>query len=548
MRRICVLTGETFAVTPEEMALRKKFGVEGEPELHPKCRFMQLAAFWQHWNLHKRMCDRTGKSIISVFSEHCPYPVWHKDEWLRDSNPPSAVLDPSQRVFEQMWELFRQCPIAHNTGVGNENCEYTDDWWYSRNCYLCHSGLECEDLRCCYRTIRVRNSQYCVFSFDSERCLDLINCHDCFQVLFAYNSRSCSDSSFLYDCRNCSHCAFSCNLRNKQYCFLNEQLTKDAYERRLREWDFRSRSVYECGTAAFHTMLRERAWHRSLFIDQCEHAQGNYLDESKNITNGYFLSNGMEDCAHTFRGAFSKDCLDCVSPYAVELVYCSTIVQDKCYDVRFCFNLTQCKWMEYCAHCYQCQHCFACCGLVGKKYHILNKSYEPEEYEALKAKMIEVMRANREYGKFFPGRFAANPYVESLAFFYWPFDDAALEKLGFRLGYPPPKSRDPLQSSAVPDHSGETTSDLTTRVYWDDVVHRPFRIQQQDIEMAQSLGVPLPSSFYSRRLSDNFRLIPFSGELRKTQCGQCKQAVHTSWPEEFDGRILCEKCYLKEVY
>lgn len=75
MQRTCTLTGRPFTVSPEEMALRSKLHVEGEPTLHPVVRFMQLAAFWQHWNLHRRTCDRTGKEIISVYSQDCPYPV-----------------------------------------------------------------------------------------------------------------------------------------------------------------------------------------------------------------------------------------------------------------------------------------------------------------------------------------------------------------------------------------------------------------------------------------------------------------------------------------
>ncbi|MFA4845790.1 MAG: hypothetical protein WC654_04495, partial [Patescibacteria group bacterium] len=177
MPKTCPVTGKTFSVSNAEMELRRKLGIEGEPEFHPVFRFQLLGAFWQHWALHKRRCDKSGKQIISVFSEDCPYPVWHKDEWIKHADPPGADFDLSRQVFDQLWELFRRCPIPHNVGAGNENCEYTDDWWYCKNCYLSHSGYQCEDLRYTYRVIRMRNSQFCVFSFDSELCVDLINSH-----------------------------------------------------------------------------------------------------------------------------------------------------------------------------------------------------------------------------------------------------------------------------------------------------------------------------------------------------------------------------------
>jgi hypothetical protein len=106
-----------------------------------------LELFWPHWSLHKRKCDLTNKDIISVFRPECPYPVWHKDEWYKNANPPKAQFDFSQEFFPQTEKLFQQCPIAHNTGTNNENCEYTDDFWYGRDCHLCHNAYKCENSR-----------------------------------------------------------------------------------------------------------------------------------------------------------------------------------------------------------------------------------------------------------------------------------------------------------------------------------------------------------------------------------------------------------------
>ncbi len=550
MQKTCPVTGQTFETSEREMALRAKLGIEGEPVFHPVFRFMLLGAFWQHWNLHKRICDKTGKSIISVFPNDCPYPVWHKDEWLEHADPPSAEFNAAQPFFAQLWTLFQRCPIPHNIGAGNENCEYTDDWWYCKNCYLCHSGVECEDLRYCYRTIRVRDCQYCVFSFDSEKCVDLINCHNCFRVRYAYNCWQCSDSAFLYDCRNCTNCFFCANLRNKQYCIKNKQLTKEQYEEKVKAWDLRSRATYERATAAFMQMMREQAWHRTLFIDRSENATGNYLDECKNCENCFFLSTGMQDAVNVFRGGDgNNDCLDSVSPYHSQILFNSSLAQDNSYDIRCSYNVIQCKWLEYSAHCYQSQYCFGCCGLVGKKYHIFNKPYAPEEYEKGRLQIIGQLKTSGEYGNFFPGYFAATPYEESLSGFYWPLHSEQMERFGFRRsGVQTERSMDVLDVSVIPDRSDAATEDLTQKVFWDPLAARPFQIFAPDIVFAQDLGIPLPSTYYMRRLQENFRLIPFNGTLRKISCARCGQQTQTSWPEEYDSRILCEECYLKEVY
>lgn len=550
MQKTCPLTGRTFEVSDAEMALRKKLGVEGEPELHPVARWQILGAFWQHWALHKRKCDKTGKPIVSVFSQDCPYPVWHKDEWIKHADPPSAEADLTKPIFPQLWELFRRCPIAHNIGAGNQNCEYTDDWWYSKNCHLCHSGLNDEDLRYCYRVFQMKSSQCCVFSYDSELCFDLINSHKCFRSVHLFNCWNCSESKFLYDCRNCQQCMFCSNMRNKQYCFANQQLTKEKYEQRVQEWDLRSRQTYERAKKAFREMLRTQSWHRATFIDQCQEcSDSNYVYASKGCTNCFFVDE-LEDCMNVLRGFGGKDSLDsvCVAVGA-ELVYCSTTPQDKCYDVKYGYNVMQSKYMEYCAHCFQCQHCFGCCGLVGKKCHIFNKPYEPAEYEQKKAEVIAAMKKTGEYGQFFPPHFAASPYEESLAGFYWPMATEEGKRRGFwmreREEEREPNAQD---ASQVPDRSDQADEVVTKTPFWDGEAKRPFQILKEDIAFAQDLGVPLPYTYYMRRLQENFSLIPFNGELRSTACGKCSGKTQTSWPTEYDGRILCEGCYLKEVY
>lgn len=550
MQRKCSATGRTFSVTDQELALRKKLGIDGEPLLHPLIRWQILGAFWQHWALHKRKCDRTGKQIISVFSEDCPYPIWHKDEWLKHADPPRSNPDITNPIFPQMWELFRRCPIAHSMGANNENCEYTDDWWYSKNCYLSHSGHGCEDLRYCYRDVSLRNCQYCVFSFDSERCVDLVFSHHCFRSQYLFLCWQCSESAFLYDCRNCSNCMFCSNLRNKSYCFGNRQLTKEEYLRATAEWNLRSRQVYVRAKQAYADMLRTSAWHRALHNDLCEGCDGNFLYECKDAHNCFLVTNKCEGCMNVTRsGVDIKDVLDCISVLGTQLAFYSCCAQDQCYDIKFGYNVIQCKFMEYCAQCFQCQHCFGCCGLVGKKYHLFNTPYEPDEYERRKADVIAAMKRSGEYGQYFPGHFAATPYEESLSGFYWPLSTAEGRKLGFRMSNEKPERvMDALDATQVPDRSDAADADLPKKVFWDTNAKRPFQVADVDIAFAHDLGCPLPYTYYMVRLQENFRLVPFTGELRTVACAACKIQTPTSWPSTLDTRILCEGCYLKSVY
>lgn len=551
LQKICTKTGQPFIVSTEEMAFRKKLGIEGEPTLSPIARFMHLGAFWQHWNFHSRACGKTGKPIISVFGPDCPYPVWHRDEWVRFANPQGADFDETQDVFPQMWAFFQHSPIAHNMVAGNENCEYTDDFWYSKNCYLCHSGVGNEDLKYCYRALRNKNSTYCVFSNDCELCVDVIYSLSCYHLLYGFLCHQCTDSAFLYDCRNCQNCMFCSNLRNKQYYFFNQQLSKEAYVARCAEWDLSKRSVYEKAKQRFCSFVQKETWHRALLIDRCENSSGNFLDECKDCSNCYFLTGPAEDCMNSTRqGEGCKDTLDCVgAAVGTEISYCCSLAQDQCYDNRYCYNTIQCRYAEYCAHCFQCDHCFGCCGLVGKKYYIFNKPYSLDAYKILKAKIIAKMKSSGEFDRFFPGHFAANPYDESWASFYWPLSQDEQKQWGFRLSPVQEKrSAQAMDTASIPDNAGDAKDSLASQIFWDSVAEKLFQIQKADIVFSKKMKIPLPYTYYIRRIQENFRWMPFTGTTRTTSCGKCHQPIQTSWPELFNGRILCEGCYQKEVY
>lgn len=525
--------------------MREKLGLAGLPSIAPKYRLRELGAFWNHWNLYRRKSDKSGQYIIAVYSDKCPYPVWHHKEWVETADPPGQTFNENRPVFEQLWDFFKKSPIPHNTGAGSENCEYADDWWYSRNSYLCHSGLNNEDVRYLYRTVAMKDSEFCVFSFNSELCVDLANCRHCFEVIYAVNSHSCMNSAFLYDCRNCSHCLFCCNLRHKKYCVNNQQLTQTKYEAIRRQWDFSSRRVFEQAKQQFVQMVDRRAFHRTQQIDLCENSHGDYLENTKNCLNCYYTQLA-EDCVNFVRGHKLKDQLDCVGNLMCELAYYTALAQDTGYDIRWCFNVVQCRYMQYCGYCFQCEHCFGCCGLVGRKFHIFNRAYSERDYQQLLSVIVARMKQSGEYGRFFPGYFAANPYDESWAAAHFPLAKSEQQELGFRISENVERqNEDYLSLSDVPDHPNQLSPNTAQKAFWDDIAKHPFKILEEDVQFSIKLGIPLPNTYYARRLQENYRWLPFDGSLRTTTCGHSGKEIATCLPPKYDGRILSEEEYLR---
>mgnify|MGYP001602690920 CR=1 FL=1 len=532
--------------------LYKKFNVT--PLTTPAWQiFRHLSAFWQHFALHKRTCDRTGKTIISVFDADCPFPVWHKDEWMANANPPTAEYDFSKPFFEQLWELFHKCPIAHNIGTNNENCEYTDDWWYSKNCYLSHSGFENEDTYYCFRILGLKDCQFCVFSFKSELCTDLINSTGCFSTTFALNCRQCRNSAFLFDCRNCADCLFCWNLRNKQYCIMNTQYTKEEYELERAKYNFSSRAHYDRARSTFYDILKTKVWWRATFEEQCENCLGDQIEKCKNCANCFMLELS-EDCGNFLRGYHSRDCLNTLSSFESELCYFSSLAQDRCYEIRFCHDVVQCRYMEYSMHCFKCEYCFACSGLVGKKYCILNKEYTPEEWHRRVAELKAHMKKEKDtagaviYGQFFPGHFAVISYDESLAGFFWPLGVEQQKELGFRVKVRSEEPHDGYSSpSEIPNSAFDADESICKKNFWDETMKKPFRITPFDLQFARKNRVPLPNSYYIRRIKENFSLIFFNGTLRETTCALTGEKIMTAIPQAFDGRIVSKEAYEKQV-
>ena len=89
---------------------------------------------------------------------------------------------------------------------------------------------------------------------------------------------------------------------------------------------------------------------------------------------------------------------------------------------------------------------------------------------------------------------------------------------------------------------------LMGKVFWDSEFSRPFKITKEDINFSQKMGVPLPNSYYMKRIQENFKWMPFEGKLRSCKCGKCQKKIQTSFGEKYSNRVLCKDCYQAKIY
>ena len=109
-----------------------------------------------------------------------------------------------------------------------------------------------------------------------------------------------------------------------------------------------------------------------------------------------------------------------------------------CKFVDTCWSVSD---IEYCSSCHHSKQLFGCFGLRHKnEFCILNKQYSKEEYEVLRAKIIDEMRSRREYGEFFPSRLSPFAYNETVANDFYPLSKDQAQKQRFTWKDDDPKN------------------------------------------------------------------------------------------------------------
>ena len=208
---VCQNCKSEFVIEPEDFAAYGLLDLPA-PNLCPYCRWKYLLAFWIFGRFRITASALSGKRIITVLPESVPFPIYEREEFVSDTWNPLVYgkpYDPSRPFIDQLCKLQAAVPHPHQTGIKNVNCDWTDDWWESHECYLSRSGYRNEYLSYAYRVTGSKNSIDITYCFDTERSYDCLYCFKGYNLKYSFNCRNCIDSVFLYDCRNCTNCFMS---------------------------------------------------------------------------------------------------------------------------------------------------------------------------------------------------------------------------------------------------------------------------------------------------------------------------------------------------
>jgi hypothetical protein len=523
-----------------------------DPTLCPPCRSQRRLAWRNERILYRRSDSMTGKEIISVHASEKSYPVvepdvWYSDRW--DAMDYGITFNRSRSFFGQMQVLQQRVPRMSLGVIKNENCPYVNQIWNCKDCHLCFDMGFCQDVLYSTAVYHSQDLTDCSFTRESTLSYGLIDCSKCYRCIGLCDCSDCSDSFFSADCAQCRNIAFCTNLRGKQYCFRNEQMTKEEWMKALSDMRMDMASCMQRHVREFLEIFPStlrRATHNIL----CEDCTGDYLLHSRKCRS-CFDCDKSEDLAYCNRldeQVFTAMDIDHAS--LGEVMYEGVAVAG--HGIFFCHasyspansNLLYCDFMV------ASSDCFGCVGLKNKKYCILNRQYSKEEYEDLVPEIVARMRSDGEWGEYFPAARSIFAYNESAAQQFFPLTRAEVLHHGWNWRNEVdeiPKVDRIIPATQLQDSIDDVSDDILNWAIECEVSKRPFRVIKQELDFYRQMRLPIPRLHPDERHRRRMALRN-PRKLWKRKCAMCGEGIETSYSPDRPEKVLCEECYLKEVY
>ncbi len=557
----CEQCKKEFQITAKDQEFYKKMNVP-EPRRCPACRREHLFIWRNQRNLYSRKCDKTGKQIISVFSQNSPYVVYDRDYWWSDEWDPieyGQEFDFSKKFAEQYDALLHRVPMVAIFNGNCENSQYCNHVGEMKDCYLVFASWASQKT---LYSDQVWGEDTCVDMLETASCTgcyEMIQSTNCFNTKYSMNVERCNDSWFLFDCKDCTDCIGCTNLRNKQYCIFNVQYSPEEYEKKKAALNLNTRSGIEGAQKKFNEM-KKNAIHRFANLIKCEDSTGDNLLGAKNSHDCFVLRENIVDCAYCINGGSTL--IDVYDGYGVGAqmergYYCvDSGVQGG--DLIFGIVVWGCQYAYYNYNCHACFEIIGCTGLRNKKYCILNKQYSKEEYEILKPKIIEYMRQTGEWGHPLPPSVSPFGHNETLAHEYVSRTKEECIALGFKWQdtLPGTFGKETKKPDEIPETINEVPDTITGEVLACSDCKKNYRIIAAELAFYRSKKLPIPllcpqCRYDARRALRN----PHQLWYRQCMCVlgshghamQCTNNFETSYSPEREEKVFCTECYQKEV-
>ncbi len=167
--------------------------------------------------------DLTRKKYCIFNKQFTKEEYFKKVEELKKEKPES--------ILKQMFEIKKKVPHPASQQFNNENCLYGNHMYNSKNCFWAFNSWTSEDSGYIFNCPSVVNCWDQHRVSHSERCYEMVQSPYNYECAFLFDcerSKNCFYSTRLINCTDCFGCVA---LKNKKYCILNNQLSKEQYEK-----------------------------------------------------------------------------------------------------------------------------------------------------------------------------------------------------------------------------------------------------------------------------------------------------------------------------
>ena len=558
-----------FVIEPEDFDFYNKIKVP-VPTFCPECRMIRRFNFRNEKVLFRRKDGHDGKDIFSGYAPDASVVTyengyWYGGDWNFEDF--GMEYDFSIPFFEQFKKLLSVAPIPARSVFNMINSDYCNEASETKNSYLCFNTDYVENSAYLRKVRGVKESFDCYEVAEIELCYEDVLVSKSYQTFFSVDCESCVDVWFSKALRGCTNCFGCVNLKNKSYCYFNEQLLKETYLEKVKNFNSGSyEAVVEMKKQidGFWMKFPNKFFHGLRVVN----STGERIFDSKNIQNCYYVKDAenVKFCQDIWTK--TANCYDySVWGDGAENVYECMTCGIGCYDLKFCFNCWEnVSGLEYCGYCINSKNCFGCVGLYKKEYCIFNKQYSKEEYFALREKIIEQMNEmpyvdgnNRtySYGEFFPFEISPTAYNESLAQDFFPLNSNFANQNGYT--WREPNSREykaTVNAKDLPYSIDDVDEKILKEIITCDHCQKAYRIIPIELQFYKRFSLPLPRLCHDCRFVERFKLVN-PPKLWKNSCmcsenshghsGKCQNEFETSYDPEKSDIVYCENCYQQEI-
>ncbi len=559
-KRTCKWQGEhkycegEFEITKEDIEFLKLLRAPA-PNYCPTCRRIRRFPHLTISQLFKVKCNAPNhtESIISVFPEECPVPIYDYKYFIGDEFDPFSfgrVYDKSLSPLGQLLDFRKKFPMPSflNRNSSDINSDYSNGGRDVKNGYYTVGCYHVEDVWYTIHANKSRNIMDSNAVGESDFIYGCVSSDHLYKSSFIYFSSNCINSSFLFDCKNCQDCFGCVNLRNSKYCVYNEQLTKEDYESFMGSITPFSRDILkEC---------EEKFWQlvKSLPLNGPRIVSSNNTNGVKIINSNNLFdvtdSISSENARHSDGIQTHRDSMDILySGGNSSLLYMNTNIGSQSSRVKFSISSKFCLDCEFVFNSKNLTNCFMCFGLQNKSYCILNKQYEESEYYKIVDEIKSLMLKRGEYSDGPGFEFSAQAYNFSIGQILYPLTDEEIVKFGGYIAKEPETNvgnMEVLGKDQIPQTINEVNDDILDKAIRCEVTGRPFRIIASELAFLRRIGLPLPIIHPSLRMSGRWKFSPV-GKKYKAVCKKCQKDMETLFDPNEKYLMYCEKCYQQEV-